>query len=418
MVDILSINRIKFGDRVIPQMGKDNIILHNLNSGKVAIVSNELYGILKYICDNKKSLSEAFKLCETNDDRLYLEKNLRYLMEKNIIRDAKDCTEYDELDMRIDLDITNKCNLHCRHCCVDASNMCVDLSTEDMFSIMDKISETHPKLVTISGGEPLMRKDFKEIICRLRSKYNGVLGLMSNLTLVDEEMAYFIAEKFDTVSTSLDGVDEKTCSAIRGKGVFDKTIRGIKKLKAAGAKEISASMVITKLTENRREEFKALCNDLGIDMMYRALGLIGRAEKEMLDLVPEGEDVKTEKKDIDYTYNNKRVPERFFSCSAGYRQFQIDYRGKLYPCQLLMYDEFSLGNVLKIEKLNDYIRKRLLVTTQGYKNLEKYFPYNYAKCSGCNRQMICWSCIASIYKGIGEKDSCQVMKELYKELLG
>ena len=407
MMEIKS-NRIKFGDRVITAIGLQKVVLHDCNSAHSVWINKELYEVVKSICDNKWNIKDAIESCETKEDRDYLTKNLLVLMEKKIIRDLDDVTEYEDINIQIDWNITNRCNLKCKHCCIDANSYSVDLTLEECKLIVERIASLRPSSWCISGGEPLARADFSEIVNYIRKLYRGYLSILTNATLITDDLASFIATNFDSVSVSIDGVNEESVSFIRGKGVFERTIDGISKLKSSGMNNISASMVITKNNIHLRDSFKHMCNALGIKPVFRQLALVGRAAEELTECVPDGSEVLTFEGTKPKSEINEFVeyPARIFSCGAGYRQFQINYKGNIYPCQALTDDVFNLGNVLEETNLCEYIRGRRFVSKIGYKNLEKYFPYNFSKCQKCTYQILCWSCIEPIYHRNERRNDC------------
>ena len=60
------------------------------------------------------------------------------------------------------IQLTNRCNLHCLHCCADSGRGDIEneLSTKEMKDVFKKVVEWNPRRIMISGGEPLLRKDF------------------------------------------------------------------------------------------------------------------------------------------------------------------------------------------------------------------------------------------------------------------
>lgn len=400
---------ICFYDRVIVQKGEKYTILHNTNAMQTDKITTEVYELLNEVCDTKTNLNDVFKMIEAEEDKSYFSKTLKRLLKNKIIKFTDEISEYLDMNIQIDFDLTNKCNLKCKHCCVSADNSMTDLSTEEIFKAVDKILSLNPENFVISGGEPLMRKDFKQIINKIRESYNGRMSLMSNALLIDDKMAEFIAANFDFVSVSLDGVDEETCSIIRGSGTFDNALAAIKRLQCAGMKNISASMVLTKDTIDKKDYFVQMCKDMKIQPALRVLELVGRAEESMKDFIPVAKPV-TEEDLIKQVNASDDVIARgnymIFSCGAGYKQFQIDYRGNIYPCQSLMEDDLILGNIFQIEDFNSYIRNREFTNTPGYKLLEKFFPYNFEGCKGCNKQIFCWNCIAPLYRKQKKLEHC------------
>ena len=408
-------SRIKFGDRVIPQIGEKNVILHNVNKDKTVKITKEVYDVVDQICSFDWKIEDVINNCKTQADREYLLDNLTYLAENCIIREKDDFTEYDDMGIKIDWDITNRCNLRCKHCCVSANIENNDLDGDVLEDVIDKIASLNPATICISGGEPLIRKDFKNIIIRLKEKYHGHLSLMTNAVLIDEKMAQFISRNFNFVSVSLDGVDEETCAHVRGQGVFAKTIAGIQRLQNAGMTKISVSMIVSKITYKYKKQFIDMCKSMKVEPVLRSLALVGRAAEEMKNMIPdeqeelvcEQDEHREEKKD-EHGKEEKKTKNKvpLFVCGAAFKQFQIDYKGNIYPCQSLMEDELLLGNVLEIEDFNAYIRKRLFKDTEGYRKLEEFFPYNFKECRGCNKQIFCWNCIGTIYREKKKIEGC------------
>lgn len=407
----LKLQYIKFGDRVIKLRDKEHTILYDANHVELVKVTTEIYDLLEKMAKEHIGISEVVSWCETEEDRDYFLKVCSYLLNKKIIRDEMDNSEYIDLDMQIDLSLTNVCNLRCRHCCVSAGICSDELNTEQMLQIIRKIVSVHPRSITISGGEPLMRSDFCYLIEQLRESFTGRLGLMTNAILVTPELATFINKHFDSVSISLDGVDEETCAPIRGIGTFHQTMKGICLLQEAGVKKISLSMVLTTYTFDKQQQFKELCERLHAEPCIRGLSLVGRAEQEMRNFVLDPHEMPINDSIQDYFEENKDRLHTLFNCGAAYRQFQIGYRGEIYPCQSMMDDQLILGNVLEVADLNIFIRKREFTNTKAYKTLERYFPYNYGKCAECSKNIFCFNCVDDLYRNKDPKPfnaMCQV----------
>ena len=61
--------------------------------------------------------------------------------------------------------ITGRCNYRCRHCFMDAPNAASgELSTDEMLDLIDQMAECGVLRVDLTGGEPLVRKDFWQLI--------------------------------------------------------------------------------------------------------------------------------------------------------------------------------------------------------------------------------------------------------------
>lgn len=109
------------------------------------------------------------------------------------------------------LAVTNRCNNACVYCQANGGAKCADLDIPTARKIIDRIAASPAKHLTIEfqGGEPLMNFPIlQEVVRYSREKLNGKdvsFALVSNLSLVTEEVADWIAENNISVSTSLDG---------------------------------------------------------------------------------------------------------------------------------------------------------------------------------------------------------------------
>ena len=85
--------------------------------------------------------------------------------------------------------ITGRCNFKCRHCLMSASNGRHDeLSLDKCFNIIDQISECGIKRVDITGGEPLVRRDFEELVRYLSEKNIKINLIFTNASLLNGEV--------------------------------------------------------------------------------------------------------------------------------------------------------------------------------------------------------------------------------------
>ncbi|MBR4501424.1 MAG: radical SAM protein [Clostridia bacterium] len=82
--------------------------------------------------------------------------------------------------------ITGKCNFNCRHCLVSAPNAHhPQLPLEDCLHIVDEIARSGITRVDITGSEPLLRKDFEEIVKALSDCGIDIGVLFTNASLLD-----------------------------------------------------------------------------------------------------------------------------------------------------------------------------------------------------------------------------------------
>lgn len=400
--------------------GNGKSLVCNIDNAESIFLSNECVDIINAAIKEKMTFNELLDAIEEDKSKEYMNKLVNKLESLHMWS-----YENNELiqsnQFSISIDITDKCNLRCKHCCISAGEKIKgeDLSHEDLLNVVYKVAKLNPQILTLSGGEPLMREDFKEITESIRAIYDGTLTLMTNAVLIDEDMAAFIAENYDAVDVSIDGVDEQSCALLRGEGVFEKTIHGINLLKQAGVKQISASMVKTKENHYAVSDFNKLCEELKVTPMIRALDNSGRARSiyDNINIIDSRE--YDEKRAEDSFVKNKiyRLRPQIFACQGAKRQFQIDYTGNIFPCAALMDDKFCLGNVINIDNLKEYFEQRKFEDTEGYKEFNSLLPYNLNGCEECNENILYFSCANEIRRyaeqGILE-EVCKENRHYYK----
>lgn len=136
----------------------------------------------------------------------------------------------------LDLELTNDCNLRCKYCYHFSSAGDVEqgLSTAEWLSFFDELGQCGIMSVSLSGGEPLMRSDFKQLVdgvVRNRMRYSVV----TNGILINDKIVAILSSssRCEMVYVSLDGSNSTTHDDCRGKGSFIKAVKGLKLIKEA-----------------------------------------------------------------------------------------------------------------------------------------------------------------------------------------
>lgn len=134
--------------------------------------------------------------------------------------------------------ITNKCNLLCAHCYINASEKAYkeELNTKEAMSVIDDLAEMKVPFILFSGGEPLLREDVFTLGRYAVSK-GLTVAFSSNGTLITPPIAKKIKETgFHYVGISLDGMREIN-NAFRGsENAFERAIVGIRSLNSLGVR--------------------------------------------------------------------------------------------------------------------------------------------------------------------------------------
>lgn len=391
------------------EIQKNNrVILYHELFGETIQISLECWKIIKDNLDRGYDIQDIYQALE-EEDKDYFEMLFSVLIKKRMLI-GKEEEELANTVREIDLSITHRCNLTCVHCCVDATTEKEEeyLKTDELIELIDSISKLPLEMITISGGEPMVRADFFRLSRYLKKKFSGKLSLMTNGMLINENNVEELVSIYDTYDISIDGYDEESCSRIRGKGVFKRVLQSVELLKEHGvlSENISLSMVETRLNYDEQGMFYKLNEELGTKPLVREFSAIGRGKEAE-------ERLKLDRLD-DWAKLNPQDSLLTRTCSAGIRRLAINYDGVIYPCMLLDYEEYQLGNIRHIKDMYNYIKEERYKQTVGFQNLLQLMPENHEKCSGCEYNMFCFYCLQEIYENIKNKELdsyCSAVKE-------
>jgi len=277
--------------------------------------------------------------------------------------------------------LIRRCNLRCKHCYSISTDVDFpgELSTEEVFTVMDDLKRFRVPVLILSGGEPLLRPDIFTISRRAKDM-RFYVGLSTNGTPIDEANIGAIAEVgYDYVGISLDGIGATHDRFRRRDGAFDASLRGIRLCIKHG---IKVGLRFT-LTQDNFHELPAVLDLMdreGADKFYLShLNYAGRGNKHRgddahfdmtrsaMDLLfdaawrsverGDGKEFVTGNNDADGVYflmwAAERFPERLEHLRAKLEQWggnssgvnvaNIDNLGNVHPDTFWWH--YSLGNV-------------------------------------------------------------------------
>ena len=332
---------------------------------------------------------------------------------------------------------TWKCNLRCVHCYLSASPLPEwedELSFEEVEAFIDDLADMRVPLLMLTGGEPLMRKDFWDIASYAHDR--GLrTALSTNGTLIDEEVAQHLKEcHIEYVGISLDGANERTHDDFRKQpGSFRRAMEGLKNCISAGLK---TGIRITVTRQNYREigalldiavslgvprfcvywlvpsgrgkdiyEQQLSCEEaLNIlDFLYRkAIELGDKIEILTVDAPQDAVFLMQKMKENglkdEYESALKLIEFTGDTCSAGERVANVDPAGNVYPCQFAQIPSLKIGNIRErrfSEIWNDDSNKVLNAFRNKQKNLK-------GACGACEFKNICGGCRVRALSAFGD----------------
>lgn len=259
----------------------------------------------------------------------------------------------------VNLEVTKHCNAKCDFCaCWQAG------SPNELKDYAAVVRRFRPVVLSITGGEPLVRKDLINILKRVRP-YCHYMVMITNAGLLTEEIADNLSGAgLNQLAISLDYLDERHDAIRHIPGLFKKITDLVPRLTAKGYK-IFLNTVIMEANLDHIIPLAHKAASWGAGISYSAYCTLKKQVEEMMvqeKMFRKLEDVINELKRLKHTLGNIRnsdyylngVPEYFRkggmgNCKAGRKWVQVAPDGFVQPCSELTrfcrYDEYKRENM-------------------------------------------------------------------------
>ena len=302
------------------------------------------------------------------------------------------------------LELTLRCNERCLHCgsrCGDVPSS--ELTFDQYRTILSDIRQDfdiRKFQLCITGGEPLLRKDFFDILGYANDK-GYIWGMTSNGTLITSETAHKLRlAGMKTISVSIDGLESSHDAFRQTPGGYKKAMEGIQNLiDEGGFSHIQVTSVMNHSNMHELDDLYEIFCDMDIDS-WRVIGIepMGRAlsHPELL-LTPEDQerlfDFIREKRmeNMPVTYGcshylglkyEKEVRDHYFTCNAGIYTASILCNGDIVAClDIERRPELVQGNILK-DRFKDVWENKFAFYRQG-------LDTQCAFCADCDVKEFC-----------------------------
>ena len=287
-------------------------------------------------------------------------------------------------------ELTYACNLQCVHCLSSSGRRDPrELDTAAAKRFLDELRDLQVFYVNIGGGEPMLRRDFFEIVEYAVSNGIGV-KFSTNGAHIDADAARRLAAMdYLDIQISIDGADAATNDAVRGIGSFDVALTAMQHLADAGFGQFKISVVATRHNIPQLDRFKALADSFGAQLRLTRLRPSGRGVDSWDDLHPtaaqqrevyrwllaHGEQVLTGDSFFHLNALGDPLPGLNL-CGAGRVVCLVDPVGEVYACPFVIHDDFRAGNVLDHGGFTEVWRESPLF-------LELREPQSAGACASC-----------------------------------
>jgi radical SAM protein with 4Fe4S-binding SPASM domain len=218
-----------------------------------------------------------------------------------------------------------------------------ELPAEKFISIIDEITDAGCLFLLLTGGDPLLRKDFSSIY--RQSKKKGLLvTVFTNGSLITDAVTGLFADlPPQAVEISLYGSTPSTFEKItRTPGSFSSCIRGIERLLEKNIR-VRLKTVLMSLNSHEFFEMRSMAEKFGVPFRFDpAISPCLNGDRSPLKFrVSPREAVEKEFSDekrqgawLDYLhrFSGSPITNRLYNCGAGINNFHVDPYGNLRPC--------------------------------------------------------------------------------------
>lgn len=318
-------------------------------------------------------------------------------------------------------ELTPRCNLDCKMCYIhnESSNSLreKELSTETWKRIFDEAYEMGLMFATLTGGECLLRADFKELYLYLWNK-RVYMSVCSNGLLFGEEYIEFF-KKYPPrmVQISLYGSCEDSYLNVTGHRGYERVIGNIHSLMDAG---INVRVAVTPSSYLKNDYINTLlrCRENGFTYTNNEFLLMPNRDdsakedhyltmEEIVKLSKERTSLDKELSPIDCTPEPcgcGTEPPVGLTCKAGSCTAVVNWEGKMYPCTALPIDHASLLEMSYAEaweRIKRYVSEAVLGI----------------ECVGCPYDNVCPKCPAIRLKDLRSGHCNPAVCELTRKLV-
>jgi len=302
--------------------------------------------------------------------------------------------------------ITRRCNLKCDFCYTNSDpSQPIGLHKKYLLSIVEQLNNSSVKHLSITGGEPFIRNELKDIITALNSDIS--INIDTNGVFIPDKWEKIYDDRVNQVCIGIDG-PPRLHDIHRAEST--KVIEAIRFLQDRDVK-IGAPVVITKDNFKHISEIVRYLISLGINTIsFNKAKPIGRGAKNTQLLLTEEEEkeVLLKIREVIREYSSNRYTFKFNgwynttffdvlgekylpSCYCGYWRAAITPEGDFVPCSLLSLKEYlhlfkrkyKIPNLLKDDLNTSFAESKIF---DEYRNATvKYLPENCANCKYKNR---------------------------------
>jgi len=300
----------------------------------------------------------------------------------------------------LQIELTSKCNERCVHCYIPHENKINDMEPELFYNVLEQSKEMGLLNLTLSGGEPMLHKNFCEFLRKCK-EYDFSVNILSNLTLLNDEIIAEMKEnRLSSVQVSLYSMNPEIHDEItRLKGSFEKTRNAILKL-IENDIPLEISCPTMKQNKNCYVDVINWAKSLKVKavsdyiMMARydhtTQNLDNRLSLEEVgevinDIIENDTEYQERMKDADIAEEEKRDISNDIVCGVCVSSICMVANGNVYPCA--GWQDYVVGNVKETSL------REIWDNSEKVRYLRDLRKKDFPKCLKCEDKAFCAMCM-------------------------
>jgi radical SAM protein with 4Fe4S-binding SPASM domain len=300
----------------------------------------------------------------------------------------------------LQIELTSRCNERCIHCYIPHENKISDIEPALFYDVLDQCRDMGLLSLTLSGGEPLLHKNFPDFL-RKAKEYDFSINILSNLTLLNGEIiAEMKANRLSSVQVSLYSMKPEVHDAItQMPGSFYKTRDAILRLIE---NDIPLQISCPTMKQNKNDYVDVLnwahehkCRAVtDYIMMARYDHTTGNLNNRLSldevgavinDIIKNDEDYQREVSGADFEERDQRDRSNDIVCGVCVSSICMIANGNVYPCP--GWQDYVCGNVREMPL------KEIWGNSPKVKYLRGLRKKDFPKCLKCPDKGFCAMCM-------------------------
>ena len=258
--ELQSTDLLIFADEIIFRPSDEGWLVISVLTANWMVITSDLQKHLLQQLMGGQSVGDVYTSLHTTEEQSQFKQLLAAITARSFAGiNTAPVPQYLEGYRMLNIYLTNACNLHCKHCFMRSGKPLEnELPKTEWLRILTEFQHQGGKSVTFSGGEPLMNRDFNDILI-----HASTLGLettvLSNGILWTEDRINQLAPYISQIQISIDGFDEASNAKVRGSGHFDRIVRNVILFANAGIRtSVATTFTFQNLQHDAAERYQQM----------------------------------------------------------------------------------------------------------------------------------------------------------------